>query len=369
MISPTKIIIIVYRENAERNELDKKFQKFCATRWTSHEETLSCFICNLAVIIETLQILSEDSSSKTCSTATSLLNTIHKFQFLACLIIVEYYLKFTKPLSMILQSPDCDLIRATDDAKDLVDYLTNRRNNEPLFVELFDKIKALGAEIGVEPNTPRLCGRQIHRSNAIVNTHAGSISAYYKMNLHHPFLDHLIAELNSRLLSAVSRVQAHYLLPQRLPQLTDDKWKDIKVTYSSFINVDEIDAELERWRYKYREMRDDTQQQLFQLTLEVCIQITKDLYPNIHNIFLVLLTMPVSTASAERSFSCLKRLKSYLRSTMGAERLNGLAMMHIHHEISVDVDAVLQKFDSSGHRRIALAFPRAIQSSSDSVTL
>jgi hypothetical protein len=97
--------------------------------------------------------------------------------------------------------------------------------------------------------------------------------------------------------------------------------------------------------------------------------ITKDLYPNIHNIFLVLLTMPVSTASAERSFSCLKRLKSYLRSTMGAERLNGLAMMHIHHEISVDVDAVLQKFDSSGHRRIALAFPRAIQSSSDSVTL
>ena len=43
---------------------------------------------------------------------------------------------------------------------------------------------------------------------------------------------------------------------------------------------------------------------------------------------------------------------------MGAERLNGLALLHSHHGTAVDVEAVLKKFDSSGHRRIALAFSR-----------
>nr|CAI5858450.1 unnamed protein product [Callosobruchus analis] len=37
--------------------------------------------------------------------------------------------------------------------------------------------------------------------------------------------------------------------------------------------------------------------------------------------------MPVSVASCERSFSKLKLIKTYLRSTMGQERLSGLAIL------------------------------------------
>jgi hypothetical protein len=148
-------------------------------------------------------------------------------------------------------------------------------------------------------------------------------------------------------------VQAQYLLPHRLAQLTEKQWTDIKATYSSFIDVYDIDAELERWRYKFREC-DVTPGQY---TLESCVQSSKELYPNIHSIFLVLFTMPVSSASAERSFSC-KRLKSYLQSTMGSDRLNGLAMLNIHRDEFVDAEAVLKQFDSSGHRRIALAFSK-----------
>jgi hypothetical protein len=68
----------------------------------------------------------------------------------------------------------------------------------------------------------------------------------------------------------------------------------------------------------------------------------------------------VSKALAELSFSCLTSLKCYLRSTMGVEHMNGLAVLRIHHAKSVTVHAVLLKFDSSGHRHIALAFFRVI---------
>jgi len=50
-------------------------------------------------------------------------------------------------------------------------------------------------------------------------------------------------------------------------------------------------------------------------------------YPNKWVTFRVMLTVPVSVASAERSFSKLKLIKSYLHSTMSEERLNGLAIL------------------------------------------
>jgi len=42
-----------------------------------------------------------------------------------------------------------------------------------------------------------------------------------------------------------------------------------------------------------------------------------------------MLTIPVSVASAERSFSKLKLIKSNLRSTMSQQRLNRLALLSI----------------------------------------
>ena len=47
--------------------------------------------------------------------------------------------------------------------------------------------------------------------------------------------------------------------------------------------------------------------------------------------FLLFLTIPVTTASAERSFSKLKLIKTYLRNSMGQERLRSLAILSIEH--------------------------------------
>ncbi|GFV87647.1 retrovirus-related Pol polyprotein from transposon TNT 1-94 [Trichonephila clavipes] len=59
-----------------------------------------------------------------------------------------------------------------------------------------------------------------------------------------------------------------------------------------------------------------------------------------------MLTVPVSTASAERSFSKLKLIKTYLRSTMSQDRLSALSVLSIEAEIvaSVSYDIILKKF-------------------------
>ena len=78
------------------------------------------------------------------------------------------------------------------------------------------------------------------------------------------------------------------------------------------------------------------------------------LHPNLYAIFKVLLTMPVSTASAERSFSILRRLKTYVRNTKSQEYLTGLTLMHIHRNINVDINRVINEFDATGTGALCL---------------
>ncbi|KAJ8890379.1 hypothetical protein PR048_009887 [Dryococelus australis] len=53
----------------------------------------------------------------------------------------------------------------------------------------------------------------------------------------------------------------------------------------------------------------------------------RDLLPEVNKCIKLLRTVPVTTATAERSFSALRRLKTYLWSTMGQKRLNNTALL------------------------------------------
>lgn len=70
------------------------------------------------------------------------------------------------------------------------------------------------------------------------------------------------------------------------------------------------------------------------------------MFPNIKCLVTTYLVSYLSE-SPERSFSSLKRIKTYLRSTMGHELLNGFTMLQINKNIKVKPDEllnVLQKY-------------------------
>ena len=67
----------------------------------------------------------------------------------------------------------------------------------------------------------------------------------------------------------------------------------------------------------------------------------------------VYLTFPVTSATAERSFSSLRRIKTYLRSSMTAYRLNNLFLLYVHLPLTekLDLVEVAREFVSANSRR------------------
>ena len=51
-------------------------------------------------------------------------------------------------------------------------------------------------------------------------------------------------------------------------------------------------------------------------------------------LFQLLVILPATNATSERSFSALRRIKSYLRCTMSQARLNHLMILHYHQEMT-----------------------------------
>ncbi|KAF3849575.1 hypothetical protein F7725_019294, partial [Dissostichus mawsoni] len=72
----------------------------------------------------------------------------------------------------------------------------------------------------------------------------------------------------------------------------------------------------------------------------------RGIFQDVEKLIKLCLCMPISVASSERSFSTLRRLKTWLRSNMTQKRLTHLTLMHVHSNIldNVDVSALMRVF-------------------------
>jgi hypothetical protein len=70
------------------------------------------------------------------------------------------------------------------------------------------------------------------------------------------------------------------------------------------------------------------------------------LFTNVKQLIRLLHVCPASSCSAERSFSALRRLKTWLRNTMTQKRLNSVVVCNVHQELTdgVDLSVVAKEF-------------------------
>jgi len=72
---------------------------------------------------------------------------------------------------------------------------------------------------------------------------------------------------------------------------------------------------------------------------------------------MILATLPVCTAEAERLFSKVERTLSALRSSMSEDRLEALILLQAHRELLPETDEIIHRFTlagADGRRRMDL---------------
>lgn len=160
-----------------------------------------------------------------------------------------------------------------------------------------------------------------------------------------PYIDTVLQQLNDRFTSQHSSWQKLcYLLPSLCANKEFSNLHEAAAKYSKFLkgSIEELEAEYHRWQNTWMNREEKDRPKSVIASLKVCKEFGT--YPNIETLLHIFATLPVTTATSERSFSCLKYLKSYLRSTMSEPRLNGLALLFVHKDIDLNYEEVIHEF-------------------------
>ena len=218
------------------------------------------------------------------------------------------------------------------------------------FRNMYDSICLMTSLFGRDtPEIPRLVARQTLRSNLSVS----SPDSYWRASVFIPFIDSLIPELCSRFTSLTQKtIQALLLLPANMRNLKEENIINTFSAYESDLpDASSYSAEINRWRKKW----DNASQtpETLPVTLKETMEATNSLlYPNIARILHLLAIIPVTSANVEHTNSALKLIKTNLRSTMSQARLNALVSLVCHRSVSLNIDAVVNRF-AQAHPRLA----------------
>lgn len=328
-----------------------KLKKMCETRWVERHDCLMTFKELYVFILNALEELQHDTNTETSSKALLYLNSITKSEFLVAIDVAVLCLAYTLQLSVALQCKQQDLSKALSDVMVIKGALQNLREDaDNQFNIVFKNIIELGKQINVEIRMPRICNKQTNR----VNIDSENPEIYFKLSIFIPFLDYLIQSMNTRFDNRLSSVMPlEGLIPAHFDMYDDKTILEAAKMYAQDLFIHNIEytlrAELSLWRQQWK-----TNNTPKPISAVESMSYCTNMVPNIKILLQLFATLPVTSATPERTFSTLTRMKTYLRSTMTERRLNGLAMSNINKKENIKEEDVIQVFAQNSPRRMQL---------------
>ena len=318
----------------------------CKTRWVERQEAVRVFSELLPAIQDALEKISlwpagGLNSAGKAMVFMSALNGV----FFAALEILVAVLEITKPLSTKLQGSSQDLHHMLEEVNDCITVLGNMRANAKEYENILAKASSGQSDIEI----PRIVARQQHRSNPPSSTPM----EYFKLAVYFPFIDIILEQLNERFSSHNANSSALSALLPAYCQGTECESSRVKSSANCFEKffthgLNGLDAEISRWKsYWSRQASTDRPKRVME-TISRAEELGT--YPVISKLLRIFATIPVTTATNERSFSSLKLVKTYLRSTMAEDRLTGLAHLYINKDIKLDYEKVINEFGRKNRR-------------------
>ena len=345
------------------------------TRWTCRIDSIRAMLKSFTAVVDALSSLTNASNSERSILAAGLLSRVKSLEFTSNLVIFEKLLTITKNLSDQLQAEDLDLSGAVDLLETVIEQLVETRESgwDDTWQQILHLAQTCSVNMDVSDGSrsrgdPGLVtGRRTRKQKEITDcvlteTTGQRLTDYFtndqdplddvartkihlRRKLFLPVIDQMLQELESRFSndgrSLMKSIQA--CSPQSRNFLQADAINALVVHYD--INREEIGYET----HQARKFLNASMCEMKSIA-DVIRVLTpvKAAFPHLISALQIALTVGVTSASCERTFSSLKRLKTYTRQSMLQSRMNSLAILTIEKDVveTLDLERVVTKFAS-----------------------
>ena len=337
----------------------------CPTRWTVRADSLFSIIENYTVLHNTWdEALEISRDTETKARILGVQSQMVKFDFLFGVVLGEMILRHTDNLSRALQAKVISAAEGQQTANMVVQTLQKLRQNREY--DLFwMKVSKMSESLEVED-------AQVPRKRRLPKRYDdGLAEAEFHNDPKSYYRQHYFEAIDLAINCIQGRFQQPgYQIYSNLEQLLlkasqgQDYASEFEHTcsfYKDDFDSDMLHAQLQVFTSECQRQQKDTGipfTTVFDIKDFFCTltDSQKSLLSEVCKVVKLILIMPASNATSERSFSALRRVKSYLRSTMCQQRLNNLMVLHVYKDITdtIDLQKIATEFIGDSEHRLKI---------------
>ncbi|XP_070403865.1 zinc finger MYM-type protein 1-like [Nothobranchius furzeri] len=316
----------------------------CATRWTVRIPAIRAVLTQYESILAALEeMASTNLTDSTASKANGLLDRLEKGNTILGLLLGQEILMMLEDLNLSLQARGktiSGMLKAVEYTRQ--GFLSLRTNDS--FMSIYGKAVKLVADLDLQPVHPPHVRMPSRKYGGPAKHHTPATPEEYFRVHFFSAIDTVITQLHDRF-DQPSLENLNKLEELLLTGKTNDM-----VSLYPELDLQKMQIQLAMFKanHTYTSCK-EAAQILRGMQPEV-----RGLFSQVETLVRLLIVVPVSSCEAEKSFSALRRLKTWLRSTMTQLRLNSTAVCHVHRDRlkRLDKREIATAFIGTSERRV-----------------
>ena len=335
----------------------------CPTRWTVRTSAIDAVLKNYPTLLETLETINTESHDDYGRRAGGVLSLLQRFDTFFGLHLSHLIFSATEQTSRALQAKDTSVQEAVNAAKLAIAFI-KRQRSDTAYEFFYSSIVLQAKKYTNDPVLPRY-KRPPKRLDDGSAPHVFTSPQEYFRTKYFEALDFVENEISRRFdqssLALPDAIENFLCKSATTAREEDHNIPDIVVKmYSKDVNMTKLKQQAQMLPDLVSAYKSSQALRNFQVTkmksiadMMLKVPSAKCLFTEIHNLLKIYFTIPISTATAERSFSSLRRIKTFLRSTMTEVRLNNIMLLHVHKEDTdnLDMQNIAEAFTSLNSQR------------------
>ena len=340
----------------------------CSTRWVCREPALKSFVHNYERLMKWFAELTTAGSVSDKRVALGYLNSLRKFKNYFSILLLQKIFTTVHWTHLAIQKPNLSVTECTEKIGNLLAILKTECTAEAgacLYHSCVQESRPIeNGGIGIlQPEVPRgwrSCSVDNVREFQPQFQQNPPLNVLkieeYSVGLYVSTFESIIESIEGRYkISPIALSIEKYLAATNETELEECGESISTIAAHVGSNTLQLKMEMKQFRRYEIETKIPPATCVDEISSNTAL---RTILQTLSNVVQLVLLIPATTCTPERTFSVLRRLKTYLRSTMTQARLNHLAVIHCNKDIadSLDLDQQIDEWrEESSHRQNAVA--------------